>query len=374
MRGTVRALLAVVALAVSAGVAFGATQLNGVATAKKLVMKEERFSATKPNLPPVAVGQSLKGKTIYYIASGLSFPFSQEVSKGVKDAATAVGVSDTVVDSGGDPSKASSLLDQAVSQKASAIILQGTDPGAVTAALQGAKSAHIPVVSVGALNEGAVSPAVAAVGLSANASFDYIDVARRLAHLVVAESNGKADVVFVGSSTFKINGPTEKAFKTELHRLCPSCKLTLKDSPLTQWATGLASQTKTILTNDPKVNYIVPVVDAMVLYMKPAIFAAHAQGRVKILSQNASLQDMQSVAKRNDPEIADVGGPEQWLGWAAADEAFRVMLGKPSVANEHVPNRTFTRNNIRSINLKANESAWYGGFDFRAYYKHVWGK
>ena len=373
MNRVTRILVVIAALATTAGVAYGAILLDGVGVAKQLVIKEQASPSTAPSLPAAKVGTALRGKTIHYIAANLSFPFSQEVAKGVKDAAAAAGVKTAVVDSGGDPSKASSLIDQAVGQKASAIILQGTDPSAVTAALNGAKKAHIPVVSTAALNAGPVAPSLAAAGLSANASFDYFDVGRRMAHVIVADSKGKANVAIVGSSTFKINGPTLNVFKSELHRLCPTCKVTMKDSPLTQWTTGLASLTRTILTSDRNVNYMVPIVDAMVLFMKPSIIAANAQKRVRIVSQNASLQDMQSIAKGNDPEVADVGSPEQWLGWAATDQAFRLLLGKKPLPTEKIPNRTFTRANIHSVNLKLNESNWYGKFNFRAYYKKLWG-
>jgi hypothetical protein len=82
---------------------------------------------------------------------------------------------------------------------------------------------------------------------------------------------------------------------------------------------------------------------------------------------------MEALQSKSDPEYADVGGSEHWVGWAAVDQALRVLLHKPVVANENVPNRTFTKTNINTINIHASDSTWYG-VNFEADYKKLWGK
>jgi ribose transport system substrate-binding protein len=359
--------------AVAAGLplaAMGAT--SGVSEAKRLLAKDEAPPKSPPKLSPIKVGSSLNGKTIFYVSSGLTFPFSQEVVKGVKDAAKVVGARVTVVDSAGDPSKASSFIDQAVSRKAVAIVLQGTDPFAVSAAVKSAKAARIPVISVAALNAGPVPAQLRSSGLSANVSFDYLDVGRRLARFVVADSNGQANVATISSSTFRISAGTVTTFTKELTRLCPDCKSTVKDSPLPQWQTGLGPLARTIVTSDPGVNYMFPIVDAMALFVKPALAAASAQSKVRIVSQNASQADIKAIAKGDDPEVANVGGPNEWLGWGTVDQIARLALKKPPARTEGVPNRTFDRKNIGSINVN-KKSTWYGSLDFRAFYRELWG-
>lgn len=346
----------------------GTSNASGVAEAKQLLSTEEQAVSPKPNLP--AVNVKVQNKKIFYIACGMSFAFTQEVLVGVNAAAAAAGLPVTVIgDSGGDPSKASPLIDQAISRKADAIMLQCIDPSSVSAALGDAQKAGIPVVSIAALNAGP-PPA----GIAANASFDYTDINKRLAHWVVADSNGKASVVYVGSSSFSgVNGAAIKAFGDELTRLCPTCKTKQFDSPLPQWQTGLPSLATSAINSDPTVNYVVPVVDAMVLFMKPAIIEAGAQSRVKMASWGASLGDMQAVAKSGDPEVADVGADIQRLGWGAFDEVYRLLAGVKPVDSEEIPLRTFDHTNIKTIDLGQSESTWYGGFDYRTYYKQLWG-
>jgi hypothetical protein len=93
---------------------------------------------------------------------------------------------------------------------------------------------------------------------------------------------------------------------------------------------------------------------------------------VKLVSQNASQADIEAIAKGDDPEVANVGGPNEWLGWGTVDQIARLAVKKPVVPTEGVPNRTFDRSNIGSIDV-AKKNTWYGPLDFRAFYRKLWG-
>ncbi len=344
-----------------------------VAEAKKLLAEQEKAVTTFPELPSFTVGDKLRGKTIAYIAANKSFPFTQNVIGGVEDAAKVTGMSVRVSDSKGDPSAASRLIDQAIAEKADVILLQGSDPAAVKAALGHAKDADVPVVSVAAITAGPVSAPLEEAGLSANASFDYKDVGTRLADFVVADSGGKAKVGLITVSSFPVSGTVQKSFNAELDRLCADCSVTTDDSPVTQWQTSLSSLTRTLVTKNPDMNYLVPMFDAMVLFSKPAVEAAGAADRVKIASQNASAPDMKAIAEGGDPEVADVGSPTEWLGWAAADQASRLLSGESAIPSEEVPNRTFTAKNVGDLDLDGSQAPWYGPVDFESSYQKLWG-
>jgi len=55
-----------------------------------------------------------------------------------------------------------------------------------------------------------------------------------------------------------------------------------------------------------------------------------------------------------------------------ADQVMRVMSGAPPVADIKVPLRLFTRENIDTIDLGAEES-WYGKVNFPEGYRKLWG-
>ena len=139
-----------------------------------------------------------------------------------------------------------------------------------------------------------------------------------------------------------------------------------------QWQTTLPSLVRTMITVDPKLTYIVPVVDAMVPGIKPSIAAAEAADRIKIISANASLPDMQAIATKADPEVANVGSSNERMGWAAVDQVVRILSKQPPVV-ESQPVRLFSTANIGSIDLKKPAGEWYG-FDYKAFYRKVWGR
>jgi ribose transport system substrate-binding protein len=340
--------------------------------AKQIVAAYSEAKTKGPDLPAVEVGSRLKGKSIFYISAGLSFPFSQEVLKGVRDAGNVLGMTVVIADAMEGPSKASSFIDRAISQGSAAIILQGVDPYAVQASISDAKKAHIPVISVAAMPPGRLPKDIAAAGLSASVDFSDVGVGRAMAAYVAANAAPDAHVAYIGCSTFRTDASIAKAFAGELHGLCPGCILTARDSPLMQWQTTLPSLVRTMLTVDPAITFIVPVVDAMVPSIKPAVIAVGAGDKVKIVSNNAQLPDMKAIATKKDQEVADVGASNERMGWATVDEVARLLTGHPA-ANDEQPLRLFTVQNIGEVNLTKPAYSWYGPFDFKAYYRRLWG-
>jgi len=107
--------------------------------------------------------------------------------------------------------------------------------------------------------------------------------------------------------------------------------------------------------------------------MNPAINQMHRGSSVRMGSFNATPVVMQTEVAKSSPLIADVGGANQWYGVALADEVLRVLTGMKPVADEHVPLRLFTPANIKSINVKKDESTWYGKINPICNYHKLWG-
>jgi ribose transport system substrate-binding protein len=345
---------------------------SGVLQAKKLLKVDEASSKWVAPGPALNVGSKVSGKTIFYIANGLSLPVTQSQVAGVKEAAKAVGLKVTVTDGAGSASTFARLIQQAIGQKATVIVIQSEPTSALVAPIKAAKQARIPVISQTNGDPGFPTATERSIGVAALSTWCYSCVGASIAHYIVATSNGKANVVEVNVPDVGPDKAYGSMFKATMRKLCPACKVKTVSEPLAQWQTGLGSLTTSALKAGPSVNYLFPHYDGMVASMKPSVFALNAQKRVKIVSYNASLGDMQALAKPSDPEWADVGGSAVWIGWASVDQALRILLGKKPVFSENVPNRTFDKSNIRRFNLKANESTWYG-VDFRTKYKKLWG-
>ena len=71
-------------------------------------------------------------------------------------------------------------------------------------------------------------------------------------------------------------------------------------------------------------NVIFPGVDFMVAYITPVLKAANADKRIMVLSTNADLAPMQTMAAGGSVK-ADVGNPIGWDAWGAVDQAYRAI-------------------------------------------------
>ncbi|MBK5124992.1 substrate-binding domain-containing protein [Burkholderia sp. R-69980] len=338
--------------------------------AKRIVEKASTTLSKGSDASPIEVGQKLSGKLIFYISAGLSFDFSQEILKGVQDASNKLGMKVVTADAQ-DSSQASASIDRAISRHASAIVLQGIDPYTVQASIADARKAGIPVVSTAAIPAGPLPKDIADAGLSANVNISIVEAGKIIAAYIAANGGQDAQVALITCSTFRSDSIFAEEFAKELARLCPGCKIVHKDSPLPQWQTTLPSLVRTLITVNPKISYVVPSVDAMVPSIKPAIIAVGAGDRIKIVSTNASLPDMQAIALKTDQELADLGASNERMGWATVDQIARLLIGQPAIGNVE-PQRLFTVDNINRVDLSKPAATWYG-FDFQSYYRKLWG-
>lgn len=340
-------------------------QRDAVAQAKQLISRAKasvRFTAPGPSFD----ASKAKGKSVYYIAQALSLEFTRSVTGGIVAGLRSAGVKVTTVDDKANISETARLIQQGIALHPAAIIIAERSD-LLRAPIKAAKKAGIPVITQFEYDPRLPPASERALGVAAQVTFCYSCAGRLLADYAVA--NSKANIHSVtywspddGVGKFEIGG-----IRSELARLCSSCKAKFKDVLIAQWATQIPTLTQSDL-RDHSINYFLPVYDGMTLFMLPGIHAANAQNRVKIVSFNADKSAMKSMAS-HDVIIADVGSPLKWFGYGVADETLRVITGHPAIANERVPLRVFDNSNLP--NLKKDESTWYGA-NFQAGYKKLW--
>jgi ribose transport system substrate-binding protein len=250
-------------------------------------------------------------------------------------------------------------------------MLGGVEPSLVAPALADAKKAGIPVIMVNTQDPGPprkdYPPAV--VGMATH-SFSW--PGRAEADFITVDSKGKAKILFMSTNDLPhITGPEKQAFLSETKRVCPGCEVEVMNVPSGQWS-QLTTKTASYIRAHPDVQYIVPDFDGMVIFALPGVHSAHAQGKVKIVSFNATPSVMKAL-KKKDVVVAETGGPNLLQGWALADQGLRVAAGEKPLPDIGILDRLFTAANIGSINLNAQESTWYGKVDYVAAYKKLWG-
>ena len=328
-------------------------------------MAPAKFNPPGPSFDASAA----KGKLVYFIGDENSLPFNALINVGAKAGFAAAGVKVDIPDSEGDVSKMASLIQQGVALHAGLIIVPSVPPQALAAPLAVAKKAGIPVISFFSASARLPTAAEKGLGIDGIVSYNFYLGGKILAAAAIKDSGGHINAVSfwdsdAGSSKAEIDG-----IAAEFQQVCPStCKVVFKDIPsFANWAQQVPSLTRTALLN-PNVNYFLPIYDGMAQYMLPSIAAATATSRVKIVTLNADIAQMQEMAAHN-VIVANVGTPIEYLGWGLADQSLRLLTGQPAVADERVPLRLFTDSNLP--NLKEPERDWYG-IDFASAYRSLW--
>jgi ribose transport system substrate-binding protein len=363
---------ALVALAASAS-SSASSRLSpqaGIAEAKKLVAQYEQPPKWAPPGKPFDASKA-KGKQIWYVSLSLSIPFEQYMLQGIQQGAKSVGAKGVGFDAKFSAAEGSRGIEQAIRAKAAVIMVGGLEPSLVGPALSDAEKAGIPVIMANVQDPGPPRKDYpSAVKAFATHSFSWPGKAE--ADFITVDSKGKANILFMSTSDIpNITTPEKNAFLNELKRVCSGCKAQVMDVPSSQWS-QLQTKTASYIRSHPDVQYIVPDFDGMVIFALPGVHSAGAQGKVKIVSFNATPSVMKAL-KNHDVVVAETGGPNLLQGWAFADQALRVAAGVKPLSDIGIKDRLFDASNINSINLKAQESTWYGNIDYVAAYKKLWG-
>lgn len=341
-----------------------------VAEAKAIVKELEAPVKFEAPGPAIDVGAELEGKTIFMVVKQAEYQFVQNIVDGVEEASSDIGMKFVLGDAAGQVAKAVALIERAIAQKADVIVTQAFDTESLSAALQEAQDAGIPVIEVTGRDAGLPSEKLRNIGVSAIASYCYSCAGEQLAAAAVAKHDGDVNAVIVDSPDFGTSNAVLEGIKAGFERLCPSCELTYKSSPSAQWK-QLDSLASSSLQESPDANVLLPVFDEMGLLMKPGVLRSGAGDKVDMISWAATLGAMQDL-ERGELFEANVGASQAWLGWAIVDQAVRLATGNEPAESENIPHRLFTDENIDEVDLDAPES-WYGSVDFRAEYKRLWG-
>jgi len=323
------------------------------------------FSAAGPAFDASA----MQGKQIGVVVSGETAQFVQDFEAGVKAAADVLGASVNFQDCGYDSTKASQQIEQFVGAGVGAIILQSVDSSAVAAAIGTAKAAGIPVIESTSRDAGEVPADLAEIGVSAIASFCYSCAGEQMAAFAVASTDGVVNALVYNVPGVVVSTQMVDGFRNELARLQPAGQVTVVDAPAADWQANLGTLTTSNLQTNPDLNTLVPVFDSMVDLIEPVLTAAASD--VAIVTYNATAPAL-TLLKEGRYVTGNVGSSPLWLGWAAVDQAARLLAGEAPIGDIMIPARIFTANNISSIDLTASQQTWYSEADLETEYRALW--
>jgi ribose transport system substrate-binding protein len=360
-----RSIVSVAALAALTGApaVSPAARADGLPEAKAEVEK----AMQKPQF--VAPGEpfdmsKLKGKHVWIITSTMAVPFVATIGHGVEAAAKVAGIETTLFDGKGDVSEWNRGMAQAVAQHADGIVTVGASPELMKGPTGDALKANIPVVD--AVTADKTAPLVP--GTFSHVSISFYHSGQLQADYAIVKSGGRAHVLILGDNEFPGEVSRVEGMQKEFSTRCPDCTVTVQDTQVGNLGVKLGVLAQTLLRRSPDINMVLPTYDAQAIYVVPAIKSANFDNPVEVIGSDAVPSNLDWIRQGNI-QIADVGEPETWLGWAALDQVARGMLGLKAV-DEQIPLRLFIADNLKGVSNDENEL--FGG-DFEAEYKKLWG-
>ena len=259
----------------SAGPSPSGPSVTGAGTVAAAVSAAEQPVAWQlSSAPSITVGTGARGKRVAVITKDIN-PFIQAIKDGISAAAGKAGMTTVGSNPAGSAADVARQISQGIAQHASAVITVGFTTAEIAAPLQQAHSAGIPVVQLFVTDPGVLPASAISAGVFAYVSPCYSCIGATMADIVIHDSGGRANTVFVNAPDVGIATLEARGFTTEMDQHCPSCATKVSDAPIAQWGTQIPS-IATAAAADPRVNYIVPVFDTASALIVPALTAANA--------------------------------------------------------------------------------------------------
>jgi ribose transport system substrate-binding protein len=312
------------------------------------------------------------GKTIFSIQENSTNPFTNTIVAGMKDVADKIGMKLTDYPNQGHRTQWIQGIQQAISQKADVIVLSGGTIGPIYFKEQAAAAdrAGIPIVTVvdRDLTQRAEPNTAARVGQP------YAEAARLDADWIIKQTKCAANVLVITTNELIAGDINSKAAQDEFDRYCGGgCKTRFVNVPLSQWATKIGTTTQTEVSSNPALNYVFPLYDAMSQFVVPAIQLGGGIRRVKVATFNGTPGILRMIQTGDTVEMI-VGENETHLGYAAMDQAMRLMTGVDPIGDGDygIPLRVFDDSNVHETGVPPDYGVGYGA-QWRDGFLRAWG-
>jgi ribose transport system substrate-binding protein len=312
------------------------------------------------------------GKTIFTIQENSTNPFTNTIVAGMKDVADRIGIKLVDYPNQGERTQWIQGIQQAISQKVDVIVLLGGTIGPVYFQEQAAAAdrASIPIVTVADrdLTQDAEPDTAARVGQP------YAEAARLDADWIIKQTQCRANVLVLTSNELIAGDINSKAAQDEFDKYCgEGCTTRFVNIPLSQWATKIGTTTQTEVSANPDLNYVFPLYDAMSQFVVPAIQLGGGITRVKVATFNGTPGILRMIQTGDTVEMI-VGENEIHLGYAAMDQAMRLMTGVPPIGDGDygIPLRVFDDSNVDETGVPPEYGVGYGR-QWRDGFLQAWG-
>jgi ribose transport system substrate-binding protein len=307
-------------------------------------------------------------KTVVFIAADMKNGGVVGVSKGVEEAAAAIGWKLRTIDGQGTVQGRTAAMNQALALRPDGIVLGGFDAEEQASALAQAAAGKVPVVGWHA-----GTAATGVKGLFYNVNTRAQDVAEIAALYAVTDSKGRAGVVIFTDSAYSVAIAKSDAMAAII-KACKGCTLLgVEDTPLAETSRRMPGLTTALMQKyGDRWTHSLGINDVYYDFMGPALAQAGDAGKrlVNLSAGDGSVSAYQRIRK-GQGQAATVPEPLNLHGWQAIDELNRALAGQPP-SGYSTPVHLVTQSTIVFDGGPHNEFDPDNGY--RNHYRAIWGK
>jgi ABC-type sugar transport system substrate-binding protein len=260
---------------------------------KQATTRPTSIGLTKPIGKPVPTG-----KKVVFISCGVE---ACEIQGNIiKQGAADLGWTAETIGTDGSPEQLQNAFKTALRQGADGVIINAVNRASVAKQIEQAKKQGVAFVTSASVDE-------PGDGILANIADkrNSGNIGEHLAAQIVADSNGKANTLFVNISAFQILKALGDQFSSSYKKYCADCKYDALDIPVTSLGKDAPDRIVSYLRSHPQVNYVVlSVSNALGAGLPAALRAAGLADKVKIVGQSGDSQTFQDLQAKNINSVA----------------------------------------------------------------------
>lgn len=366
-----RLLIGAVAAVATAAAALGSiapASAQGLEAARKMIEEHRAkpvFSAPGPAFDARACAG---GKRILTMPVSSANPFTKNIALAMIEAGKEVGVEVIEWENQAQPTQWVQGMNFAVNEQFDLIdLLGGIDPGVIVPQIEAAKAAGIKV-KTSHFYDLTQTPHPSLDGF---VPLSFYRVGQILANWAIVQTNGKANVVIIGSDEIVPTAPFVKGIRDTLAANCPDCQeKAYINAPVPEWATKIQPSVQSALLANPDVNYLLPIYDSMSGFVVPGVRIAGKTNSVKIATFNGTPFVIDMI-QQGQVEM-DVGESLGWIARAILDSHMRTLCGLPEPKELNVPFYIFDASNAKDAGTPADFDRGYGDVHVSGFRK-LWG-
>ncbi len=266
---------------------------EAAALARKATTRPTTIGLTTPVGKPIPTG-----KKVVFISCGVE---ACEIQGNIiKQGAADLGWTAETIGTDGSPEQLQNAFKTALRQGADGVIINAVNRASVAKQIEQAKQQGVAFVTSASVDE-------PGDGILANVADkrNSGNIGEHLAAQIVADSDGKANTLFVNISAFQILKALGDQLSSSYKKYCPDCKYDSLDIPVTSLGKDAPDRIVSYLRSHPQVNYVVlSVSNALGAGLPAALRAAGLADKVKIVGQSGDSQTFQDLQAKNINSVA----------------------------------------------------------------------